>query len=142
MALMKQDPPLPVHWFWQSEEEFIHELSSKLPQALDYPTELYIRGKILAFLSGNARNRKDFKELVAFRDQGLIELRFTLFIESSEIRVRLILAKVADRITFLQWHVKDSEQTLEKQRAGQNLDCLEAIERLKGMTIDNTNPSR
>ena len=142
MALMKIDPHLSIHWFWQSEEEFFDELSSKLPQALDYPTELYIRGKILAFLCGRARNRKDFRALVAFMDQGLFELRFTLFIESSEIRVRLILARVPDRITFLQWHVKDSEQTLEKQRAGQNLDCLEAIERLKGMTIDNTNPSR
>lgn len=140
MTLMKIDPFLSIHWFWQSEEEFFGELSSKLPQALDYATELYIRGKILAFLCGRARNRKDFKELVAFRDQGLIELRLTLFIESFDIRVRLILAKVADRITFLQWHVKDSEQTLEKQRAGQNLDCLEAIERLKGMTIDNANP--
>ncbi len=63
MALMKQDPPLPVHWFWQSGEEFIHELSSKLPQALDYPTELYIRGKSWLFYPETQEAEKTSKSL-------------------------------------------------------------------------------
>jgi hypothetical protein len=139
---MEQTPRREIHWFWKSTRLFYSELQSLLPagSCLNRVDELEIRARLLKYLGALARRGKDFKELVAFRAHGLVEIRFTLtFAEGASQQARLLLVDRGNWVAILLWHVKNPFQGADEQRREQNQACHRALERLKGLGIDTTN---
>lgn len=105
-----------------------------LPSQLSLQNKQIVLHKLRRFEAELSRNRVDFKCLNGFKDYGLLELRFSLFIENAEIPVRLIMSELAaNSFLALCWHRKDPTLSLDLQRAKQNKACKKAIRRLRSM---------
>jgi hypothetical protein len=139
---MEPTPRREIHWFWQSKHSFYFELESLLPAGffLSRIDELEIRARLLRYLWSAARRGKDFKELIAFKEHGLVEIRFTLLVaEGVSYQARLLLVDRGNWVAILMWHVKNPFQESDEQRLEQNQACHRALDRLKGLSIDSAN---
>ena len=133
--------PLPIRWYWPSEEEFFNELAELLGRELQltWQHKYEVRELISRFSRQLAKTRSEIKKLVAFTFAELIELRFEFVFGVTRRKVRLITSANNCMITILAWHVKN-ETNSELSRELQNAACNIAVQRLRGMSLDN--PSR
>lgn len=76
--------------------------------------------------------------MVGFKEFGLLELRFVLVFGAAQKRVRLLASNFEGKTWFLLWHLKNEALDLDAQRVEQNRACFVAVERMRGMIVDNS----
>ena len=87
--------------------------------------------KLHRYSIGKARRNADYKFMAGFSAWKLIELRWDFHPAEKKIPVRLIGTEIQDaKTTFLVWHFKNLDLSLDEQRIEQNKACEIAIERM------------
>jgi hypothetical protein len=124
-------------WYWPSQAAFIGELEREL-NVSQIPDEFVeeVHRVIFRFVSGKAKRNRDYKELVSFREDSMIELRFTLTNGHVSVPVRLICSSQSAGLFLLKWHAKDPGTEPSLQRALMNSAVAQAINRLERNRID------